>query len=576
MSTPTTTHLPAATAQNTEHSSHTGSSPRAVRSWAALMATVCVLGAWPSVAASESTLYNGIVLPDVWPPRDRDPASRAPMPVPYLTNRPDIVPIDVGRQLFVDDFLIEKTDLRRTYHHAQKFVGNPILKAETPKERDGGKRPGVALHSGGVWYDHRDRWFKMWYMPGWYGGTAFARSRDGLAWERPILDLVPGTNLIPDPDPSPELIRGTNHVRIDWFATDEAQRFRGLQFYRNGLMARVHTSMDGIRWSPGTPTGPLDDKNTFFYNPFRKRWVFSIKASHAALKFRARSYFEHKDFVNGVRWGKQDPVFWVRADDLDQPAPETGDVPELYDLECVPYESLIVGLFQIHKGPDNKICAEGKFPKLTELMLGFSRDGFHWHRPDRRAFIGPTKQRGDWERTYIEVPGGGFLVVGDYLYFYYSAYSGEAPTGPDLYAGAATGVAFLRRAGFASMDANASGGTLTTRPVRFGGSHLFVNADVPDGELRAEVLDVDGKVVAPFSLKNSVPLTANTTRQSLRWQGADDLRKIAGQVVRLRFHLKNGQLFSFWVSPDKAGHSQGYVAAGGPEFKGPVDSNTGF
>src|SRR2546426_11227408 len=53
----------------------------------------------------------------------------------------------------------------------------------------------------------------------------------------------------------------------------------------------------------------------------------------------------------------------------------------------------------------------------------------------------------------------------------------------------ATGLATLRRDGFASMDAGETGGTLTTRPVRFSGKHLFVNVDNAKGELRVEILD---------------------------------------------------------------------------------------
>ena len=52
-----------------------------------------------------STLYNGIALTDPWPPLRRE-LSRDPQSVPYLDNPPDVVPIDIGRQLFVDDFLI--------------------------------------------------------------------------------------------------------------------------------------------------------------------------------------------------------------------------------------------------------------------------------------------------------------------------------------------------------------------------------------------------------------------------------------------------------------------------------------
>jgi hypothetical protein len=59
-------------------------------------------------------LYNGIELPDQWPPRYREP-SDAVMEVPYLNKKPKVIPIDLGRQLFVDDFLIEKTTLKRTF-----------------------------------------------------------------------------------------------------------------------------------------------------------------------------------------------------------------------------------------------------------------------------------------------------------------------------------------------------------------------------------------------------------------------------------------------------------------------------
>jgi hypothetical protein len=517
-------------------------------------------------------LPNGIVLPEVWPPRELDPSDARPMPVPYLADPPKVIPIDVGRQLFVDDFLIESTSLVRTLHQAQPFVGNPILKPETARELDGGKRPGAALHSGGVWFDHRDGWFKMWYMPAWYGGMAYARSRDGLAWERPRLNQPPGDNLLVIPDTKGR-VPGTFNIWVDWYADDENERFKSWQFFRTGLSGDMLLSADGIHWRTAGPIGASDDKNTLFYNPFRKRWVYSIKAPKAP--FRYRHYREHADFDLGRQWKPEEPVFWVRADERDEPAPEVGDTPQLYDLQCAAYESLVVGVFMIHKGPKNEICLKTGTPKLTEIMLGFSRDGFHWDRPDRRPFITPTKQAGDWDRTNLEEAGGGFLVVGDHLYFYYSAYNGEAPKGNDMYAGAATGVAFLRRDGFASMDAGGEPGQLTTRPLRFSGGHLFVNVDVPRGELRAEVVGVDGRVLDGFSRESSIPLTIDSTRIELRWEGAD-LVKLAGREVRLRFWLSNGRLYSFWITPHAEGYSRGYVAAGGPGLRGPVDSPTGF
>ncbi|MHC5165783.1 MAG: fibronectin type III domain-containing protein, partial [Planctomycetota bacterium] len=55
-----------------------------------------------SETADGETLYNGIVLPQAWPP-EYGPVQYEPMPVPYLDDPPEVVLIDVGRQLFVDD-----------------------------------------------------------------------------------------------------------------------------------------------------------------------------------------------------------------------------------------------------------------------------------------------------------------------------------------------------------------------------------------------------------------------------------------------------------------------------------------
>jgi hypothetical protein len=135
-----------------------------------------------------------------------------------------------------------------------------------------------------------------------------------------------------------------------------------------------------------------------------------------------------------------------------------------------------------------------------------------------------------------------------------------------------TGLATLRRDGFASMDADESEGTLTTRPVRFRGRHLFVNAEACGGELRVEILDESGKVISPFTRANCTPVRADQTLHEVQWKPAKDLSALAGQPVKFRFHLRNGRLYAFWVSPSQTGASHGYVAAGGPGFTGPTDT----
>jgi hypothetical protein len=148
-----------------------------------------------------------------------------------------------------------------------------------------------------------------------------------------------------------------------------------------------------------------------------------------------------------------------------------------------------------------------------------------------------------------------------------------------------TGLATLRRDGFASMEWGTPGATivrqlpgwsegmLTTRPLTFSGSHLFVNADLDGGELRVEVLDRMGEVVQPFSREACEPASGTGTRQRISWRSGS-LSTVAGRPIRFRFLLTRGRLYSFWVSDSPQGHSDGYPGAGGPEFRGPIDRAT--
>jgi len=121
------------------------------------------------------------------------------------------------------------------------------------------------------------------------------------------------------------------------------------------------------------------------------------------------------------------------------------------------------------------------------------------------------------------------------------------------------------------MDADETGGTLTTRPVRFSGRYLFVNVDAPEGELRVEILDREGRPIAPFSAAACNAIRGDSARARVTWLDAADLARLAGEAVRLRFHLTRGQLYSFWVSASSNGSSAGYVGAGGPGFRGVRD-----
>jgi hypothetical protein len=524
---------------------------------------------------AETTLYNGIRLTTPWPPVRRG-FQPTPVRPPYLVDRPDVVPIDVGRQLFVDDFLIEDTSLERVFHRPDYHPANPILRpatawekydeyAERTKTRS---NPAAMPFSDGVFYDPHDRQFKMWYMGGYSQNTCIALSRDGIEWNRPTLDVVKGTNI------TVSLHRDSSTVWLDLVERDPSRRYKMAAWYDKYLL--LYASADGIHWRETGRSGPAGDRTTFFYNPFRKVWVFSIRDEVPNNVGRFRRYVETAEFERGAAWTVDAPVPWVAADIDDPRRPEFNVPVELYNLDCVAYESLVLGLFTIFRGERTER------EKPNDVCVGFSRDGFHWDRPDRRAFLPVSERVGDWNWANVQSAGGCCLVVGDRLYFYVSGRHGVP--GSNAPGVCSTGLATLRRDGFASMDHPVSAasvrrlepspepGILITRPVTFSGRHLFVNVDAPDGELRVEVLDRDGRVVPAYAASQAVPVHGDSTRARITWTGAADLAAIAGQPVRFRFQLTRGRLYAFWVSPSPDGASHGYVAAGGPGFTGLVDT----
>ena len=88
--------------------------------------------------------------------------------MPYLSHPPQVIPIDLGRQLFVDDFLIAETSLIRAFGKPEIHPQSPVLSPETDEEMDSGYCPMAAPFNDGAWYDPQDNLFKLWYMPGWF------------------------------------------------------------------------------------------------------------------------------------------------------------------------------------------------------------------------------------------------------------------------------------------------------------------------------------------------------------------------------------------------------------------------
>jgi hypothetical protein len=527
-----------------------------------------LLGREARLVADREQIYNGITLASPWPPDRAELPTVAPMP-PYLADPPAVIDIDVGRQLFVDDFLIEDSSLYRTFHQATYHPANPILSPDRPWEHvdphanmtGTAASPSAMPFSDGVFFDPADRVFKLWYMAGYQQHTALAVSTDGLKWDRPGFDVVPGTNIVFSRG------RDSSTVWLDAEAVDRSTRYKMCVFLLEGRALRLFTSPDGVHWRDGVMPGPSGDRSTCFYNAFRRKWVFSLRAEGAAGLHRYRRYVESNNFIES-RWRDGDAVLWTGADAKDVVRPDLGTLPELYNLDAVAYESVLVGLFTMFRGERERR------EKPNDIVLAFSRDGFHWSRLWREPFIPVSDRQGDWNWANVQSAGGGCLIVGDQLYFYVSGRAGIP--GTSLPGVCSTGVAMLRRDGFASLSdewpvrvarpSTKTPGSMTTRPLRFSGSHLFVNADVR-GTLRVEVLDGAGRVIEPFTRSRCVAVTGNSIRHRIVWDANPTLKAVAGGPVRFRFALEGAKLFSFWVSESEAGHSNGYVAAGGPAFR---------
>jgi hypothetical protein len=516
------------------------------------------------------TLYNGIVLPSPWPPLRRE-LSADPHPPPYLLSPPLSINIDVGRQLFVDDFLIEESSLFRQFHAATYHPASPVLSPEhewerqDPHSRLTGNPPNHAAmpFSDGVFYDPRDRVFKMWYMAGYQHQTALAVSTDGLKWDRPAHGVVRGTNIV---STAP---RDSSTVWLDLESPPPA-RFKMAAYDLDLKALRLYTSADGIGWSPAGRSGPCGDRSTFFRNAFRDVWVYSLREDGSNAQ-RSRRYFETRDF-GAAAWPAGGPPRWVGADSADRARPEMPTIPrQLYNLDAIAYESVLLGLFTVFRGE----LREREKP--NDICVAFSRDGFHWSREWRDPFIPVSERPGDWNWANVQSAGGVCAVVNDRLFFYVSGRQGVP--GTQLPGVCSTGLATLRRDGFASVTDRWPGGAarqtglrpgLTTRPLHFSGGHLFVNANVR-GELRVEVLDGEGRGIAGFSADRCVPVRGDSTKAPVKWTGAT-LTGLAGRPIRFRFLVSDAELFAFWVSRSERGESRGYIGAGGPGFASQRDA----
>ena len=110
----------------------------------------------------------------------------------------------------------------------------------------------------------------------------------------------------------------------------------------------------------------------------------------------------------------------------------------------------------------------------------------------------------------------------------------------------------LRLDGFVSVHAGYSGGELLTRPLVFDGDSLVLNfATSAAGSIQLEIQDAQGNPLPGFALEASPLIWGDEVEHTVRWDrthsrktSEEMFRRIRGMPVRLRFVMKDADLYS--------------------------------
>lgn len=470
-------------------------------------------------------------------------------------------------QLFLDDFVLgDLHQVARVIHQPRKFAGNPIILPDLPT--DGTT---IQIRDAPCW-DEREQVWKLWYFRmgddgNGAGGPGYARSKDGIHWEKPFLGLVVShgnrnNNLV--------LVKGdpkafVQHVLLDPGAPPE-RRFKGLI----GAHDRQPViSADGFVFTPlAVPPVPSEDESHLNWDERERRFILTVK--HNGPFGRAVYLSLSKDFEH---WS--DPELIYHADAQDQwlgaqyireveANPRmwrpTVNVPgeynvEIYNMAVFPYEGLYIGLPNYFESSGRIPLPRGNQDGINSPKLACSRNLIAWTRVGDRAHFLPVSEMGPgvWDTGQI-MASSHPIRHGDELWFYYSGldvrHRPNIPRVSDEYHGAIH-LAKLRVDGFVSLQGGAGGGFADTRPVSLEGARLFINATAAaqSGRIVAEITDREGRTALPgWGADDCAPVTGDHVRAELRWQGRE-LAELRGKSVRIRFHLRNADLYSFWLEP---------------------------
>lgn len=453
----------------------------------------------------------------------------------------DIRNLGSRRELFVDDFLIDSLKNTRLVLHPPHDEGVAFYFDKPWEGAFAGYN--TILHDG-------ERYLAF------YRGlpevsqneatatTCVALSKDGIRWEKPELDLFP----VPGFPKNNIILKDAGEATHNFCpfidtrpGVPAAEKFKALGgTEKSGLIA--YASADGLRWhklqeKPVFTQGMFDSQNVAFWSAHESCYVlyFRTWTGTGYHGFRTVSRTTSPDFIN---WSTPVPMSY-------------GDTPQehIYIHQTHAYfraPHLYVAIAARFM-PGRQVISDAQaldlkvnpkyFKDCSDGVLMTSRGGNEYSRTFMEAFIRPGIGLQNWvSRT--NYPALGVVQTGKNEMSVY--------VGQDY----AQDTAHLRRYslridGFISVNAPYAGGELLTRPLIFEGKQLALNyATSAPGEILVEILDETGRPLPGFSLADSVPTIGNEIERVVSWKNGSDVSGLAGKPIRLRFVMKDADLFA--------------------------------
>ena len=449
-------------------------------------------------------------------------------------------------QLLVDDYLLDtKINIERTYHPFTKYAGNPLLVADKPWEGRTSYLYGTVLpkeHGAG---------YNMWYHA-WTGveyTNLFATSSDGFTWQKPTL----GTVEFEGSTSNNMFFRRTKEdhlpqvIYTPW-EKDASQRYKLINYdYGRSKPDNLVSgfwgaySADGIHWKDVKKNPVLKDAGdvgNFVWDSHAKRYIGYPKVFAPVLGFNRRSVgitatadFEDWPSAQLILVPDEYDDYWVSGGN---------QRTEFYGLSAFPYQSGYIGFLWIFHITDGK----NDGPIFCELVS--SRDGIKWIRQEtsngKRLPILPTGSKGSWDEGMVFTTNHP-LVESNKIKMWYGG-STATHSGREDSARSGIGMATLRKDGFASLDAGAAEGTVTTKKIKNVHGSFRVNANAGNGWLKVELLGANGKLLPGFSRNDCNPVKVDGTDIQVTWKKHKVIPASTGDIY-VRFILKNASLYSF-------------------------------